>query len=54
MWLPQICYVLALTNSISLLVSDSGPLAHRYPGGLYIHKHGNPFQVTLEFLDFIS
>jgi hypothetical protein len=33
--------------SYSLLVSDSGPLAQLYPGGVSTRKLGNPFQVTL-------
>ena len=36
--------------SYSLLVSDSGPLAQLYPGGVSTRKLGNPFQVTLDFL----
>jgi hypothetical protein len=45
---------LELTHSISLLVSDSMPLAQLYPGWLSTRKLGNPFQVTLEFLIFFS
>ncbi len=36
--------------SYSFLVSDSGPLAQLYPGGIYTRKLGNPIQVTLDFL----
>jgi hypothetical protein len=40
--------------SYSLLVSDSGPLAQPYPGGLSTRKLGNPFQVTLKNLSIFD